>query len=177
MVDREPRARRATSCRSSLFAVLLLCAGCCGWASNDQGCRSEVADLRADLELERAKIAQLEAQLKEARDQSALLQAQVDAATRPAAAADLAEPARRVSNSSTPRGGLASCPVTPIVNESLPRGSYMSSCQECYRFGDSLRCSCFTRSQASRRCLQAAASLACERAYSHHCVAAVLEPD
>lgn len=166
MVRREQRAKRATKCRTPLLAVLCLHAGCCEWASGDQGCRSDVAGLRADLEAERAKTAQLEAQLMEARDRSALLQAQIDATTRPAAGADYAEPTRRVSNSSAPRTGLAPCPVTPIVNESLPRGSYMNSCRGCYRFGDSLRCSCFTRSQASHRYPQAAA-VPCVPGLSH----------
>jgi hypothetical protein len=153
MVGRQHGAsRRLNSCRRSLLAVLwLLHAGCCGRVTGGEGCESEVANLRADLAAERAKIAQLEAQLKEARDRSALLQAQVDTTIRPAGATDYAEPARR-SNSSASRTGLASCPVAPIANESLPRGSYMNSCRECYRFGDSLRCSCFTRSQASHRC-------------------------
>lgn len=143
------RGARTTNCRRSLLAVLWLHVGCCGLASGDEGYPSDAASLRAILEAERAKTAQLESQLKAAQGRTALLQALLDSAIQPDAAADYADPARRLSPFATQRTALASCPLTPIVNQSLPKGSYMNSCNNCYRFGDSLRCSCFTQSQAS----------------------------
>ena len=139
---------RPTNCRRSLLAVLWLHMGCRELASGDEGYPLDAAGLRAVLEAERAKTAELESQLKEARGRTALLQALLDSAIQPAAA-DYADPARRISQFAAKRTALASCPLTPIVNQSLPRGSYVNSCNNCYRFGDSLRCSCFTQSQAS----------------------------
>eukprot|EP01051_Picozoa_sp_SAG22_P009138 SAG22_NODE_741_length_7507_cov_2.893224_2_plen_329_part_00 len=45
-----------------------------------------------------------------------------------------------------PQQQLVQCPVPPNVTEVLPAGSYRETCGPCYRFGDSLRCSCYTDS-------------------------------
>jgi hypothetical protein len=137
-------------CRWALLAALWLQAGSCGGASGEQQSgASTVVDLRAELAAARAKNDQLEAQLEAERERSSRLEAQLASAVR--RHEDDAPRARRVHAGATAtQNGLASCPLMPIVNESLPRGSYKNSCNSCFRFGDSLRCSCFTRSQASR---------------------------
>lgn len=140
---------RTANCRRSLLAFLWLHAGCCGRVSGGEVRPSDVAGLQAELAAERVKTAQLQKQLEAERVRSDVLQAQLDSMVQAVKAADNAEPAHRLSPSVMQHSGLKSCPLTPVVNQSLPRGSYLHSCNECYRFGDSLRCSCFTKSQVS----------------------------
>ena len=113
-----------------------------GAAAADGAAAATQQQLRAELAAARAANAALEAELAAARAQLAEAEAAADAPRAQALA-------RGARGGGTGAGGrrLAACPLPAAANESLPRGTFGKSCSGCYRFGDSLRCSCFTRSQ------------------------------
>ena len=102
------------------IAVAWLCLASCGSHAD------EVADLRAQLQAERARVKYLEKRLSEA-------EGKLEGNALPAA--------RRIP------AGLGTCPThsPPNGSEALPAGSFNKSCSSCFRFGDSLRCSCFRK--------------------------------